>query len=295
LRQEIHHSRLDAAHIGGMLARKYPSDLCDAEWDIVQPLIPPARSNRERGGHPVVHDKREILDAIFYVLRTGCSWRQLPVDFAPWQTVYGYFAQWTQDGTIRRVHDALRDQVRAKEGRDEQPSAAIIDAQVVKGADTVGAASRGYDAGKKTNGRKRHAIVDTMGLLLMVVITAASVQDRDGARTVTEKMRADFPGVELIWADGGYAGRFVSWAKELFGLAVEIVRKLEGQRGFVVLPRRWVVERTFAWITKCRRLALDYERRIDHAESMVQLAMIGLMLRRLARGVPGSAVTAYGW
>lgn len=278
-----------------MLARKYPSDLCDAEWDIVQPLIPPARSNSERGGRPVVHDKREILDAIFYLLRTGCSWRQLPVDFAPWQTVYGYFAAWSADGTIRRIHDALRDQVRTQEGRDERPSAAIIDAQVVKGADTVGAGSRGYDAGKKTNGRKRHAIVDTVGLLLMVVITAASVQDRDGARLVTEKMRAAFPGVELMWADGGYAGRFVSWAKELFGLAIEIVRKLEGQRGFAVLPRRWVVERTFAWITKCRRLALDYERRIDHAESMVHLAMIGLMLRRLARGVPGSAVTGYGW
>lgn len=289
----VHPSRTSAGQAGEM--RTYPSDLSDAEWHILQPLIPAARCNTERGGHPVVHDKREILNAIFYLVRTGCSWRQLPVDFPPWQTVYGYYAAWTDDGTIRRVHDELRNHVRTKEGRAERPSAAIIDAQVIKGADTVGARSRGYDAGKKTNGRKRHAIVDTVGLLLMVVITAASVQDRDGARLVTEKMRAAFPGVELMWADGGYAGKFVEWAQQLFGLVVEIVRKLEGQRGFAVLPRRWVVERTFAWITKCRRLVLDYERRIDHAESMVQLAMIGLMLRRLARNVPGSAVTAYGW
>ena len=126
-----------------MLARKYPSDLCDAEWEILQPLIPPARCNTERGGHPVVHDKREILNAIFSLVRTGCTFRQLPVDFAPWQTVYGYYAEWTEEGTIRRVHDELRDHVRTKEGRDERPSAAIVDAQVVKGADTVGARSRG--------------------------------------------------------------------------------------------------------------------------------------------------------
>ncbi len=278
-----------------MLARKYPSDLSDAEWLILQPLIPGARCYTERGGRPEVHDKRRILNAIFYVLRTGCSWRQLPIDFPVWQTVYGYYASWCADGTIRRVHEALREQVRVSEGREPTPSAAIIDAQVVKGADTVGRDTRGYDAGKKTNGRKRHVIVDTAGLLLMVVITAASVQDRDGARTVSEKMSAVFPDVQLIWADGGYAGKFVEWAKQLLGLVIEIVRKREGQRGFEVLPRRWVVERTFAWITKCRRLVLDYERRIDHAEAMVQLAMIGLMLRRLARAVPTSDVTGYNW
>ena len=290
--RQIHDTRTSAGQAGEM--RTYPSDLSDAEWHIIEPLIPAARCSTERGGHPVVHDKRGILDAIFHLLRTGCSWRQLPSDFPPWQTVYWYYAKWAEDGTIDQVQDALRRQVRELEGREQTPSAAIIDAQVVKGADTVGTESRGYDAGK-TNGRKRHVIVDTVGLLCMVVITAASVQDRDGARTVTEKMHAAFPGVKLVWADRGYAGKFVDWAKQLFGLAIEIVRKLEGQRGFTVLPRRWVVERTFAWITKCRRLSLDYERRIDHAEAMVKLAMIGLMLRRLARAVPGSDVTCYNW
>ena len=170
----------------------------------------------------------------------------------------------------------------------------MVDAQAVKGADTVGASSRGYDAGKRTNGRKRHIIVDTAGLLLMVLVTAASVQDRDGGRSVIDKLMERLPTLRHIWADGGYAGKLVDWARESFGVTVEIVKKLEGQRGFAVLPRRWVVERTFSWITKCRRLACDYERTVAHSEAMVQWAMVGLMVRRLARDGSGG-VTPYNW
>jgi len=216
------------------------------------------------------------------VVRTGCSWRQLPGDFPPWQTVYWYFKRWRDDGSLDLVHDALREQVRASEGRNATPSAAIIDAQSVKGADTVPAASRGYDAGKKVNGRKRHIVVDTIGLLLLVMVSTAAVQDRDGARPVLDAVRKAFPTVRLVWADGGYAGKLVEWAKATARIAVEIVRKPKGQRTFEVLPRRWVVERTLAWITKCRRLDHDYERLPATSEAMVKWAMIGLMTRRLA-------------
>lgn len=275
-------------------ARRYPSDLSDAEWVLIEPLIPPSKSGGYNGGRPPV-PRRAIVDAIAYVVRTGCAWRQLPRDFPAWQTVYGCFSAWSKDGTLARVHDALRAQVRAVEGRAEEPTAGIVDAQTIRGADTVGASGRGYDAGKKTNGRKRHVIVDTVGLLLVVMVTAASVQDRDGGRLVSEKVAKSHPGLRLIWADGGYAGRFVAWAREKLSIIVDIVRKRDGQRGFEVLPRRWVVERTFAWIMKCRRLAADYERRTDHAEAMVTWAMIGLMCRRLARQMKGNDVTAYYW
>lgn len=240
-------------------------------------------------------DRRTVVDAIQYIVRTGCSWRQLPRDFGPHQTVFEYFANWTEDGTLARVHDALRTAVRAAEGRDSEPTAGIVDAQTIRGADTVGADSRGYDAGKKTNGRKRHVIVDTVGLLLVVMVTAASMQDRDGGRLVTAAVAKAHPKLRLIWADGGYAGQLVAWVAEKLSIVVEIVRKLAGQRGFEVLPRRWVVERTFAWLMKCRRLAADYERKTEHAEAMVTWAMVGLMTRRLARQANGHDVTGYNW
>jgi transposase len=256
----------------------YPSDLTDAQWFLVDPLLSPVKG----GGCPEAHPRREIVDAIQYVVRTGCSWRQLPKNFPPWGTVYWHFARWRKDGSLDRLHDALRDEVRRAEGRDAQPTAAIIDAQSVKGAATVGASSRGYDAGKKVNGRKRHVVVDTIGMLLLVMVTTASVQDRDGARPVLEAMSAAFPGVTLIWADGGYAGKLVEWAKTALRLVLDIVRKAEGQHGFEVLPRRWVVERTLSWITGCRRLDRDYERLTETSEAMVKWAMIGVMARRLA-------------
>ncbi|MGI8761047.1 MAG: IS5 family transposase [Jatrophihabitantaceae bacterium] len=260
----------------------YPSDLTDAQWALIEPLLPPMR----RGGRREKHDRRRIVDAILYVVRTGCSWRQLPHDFPPWGTVFWYFKQWRADGTVNAIHDRLRAAVRDAAGRDPMASAGIVDAQSVKGADTVGAASRGFDAGKKTNGRKRHIVVDTLGLLLAVIITTASVQDRDGARTVLDRLRFTMPSVAPVWADGGYAGKLLDWARARLRLIVQIVRKPLGIHTFQVLPRRWVVERTFAWITKCRRLDHDYERLPEHSEAMIKWAMIGLMSRRLAPG-PG--------
>jgi len=182
--------------------RGYPSDLTDEQWAVIEPLVPAVRS----GGRPAEHTRRRIVEAILYVVRTGCSWRQLPHDFPPWATVFWYFKQWRADGTVGRIHDALRDRVRDVAGRDPMASAGIVDAQSVKAADTVGAGSRGFDAGKKVNGRKRHIVVDTMGLLLAVIITSAAVQDRHGARRVLDRLRFTMPSVALIWADGGYGG-----------------------------------------------------------------------------------------
>ncbi|MQA17687.1 MAG: IS5 family transposase, partial [Pseudonocardiaceae bacterium] len=195
---------------------------------------------------------REVVDAILYLDQTGCSWRQLPHDFPAWRTVYGYFAAWSADGTLDRLHDALATQCRHADVRHAEPSAGIIDSQSVKGADTVGAGSRGYDAGKKINGRKRHIVVDTTGLLLVVLVTAASVQDRDGGRRVLDRVKMAMPSLALVFADGGYAGKLVDWAMRVPRMVLEIVRKPEGQRGFAVLPRRWVVERTLSWLTAHR-------------------------------------------
>ena len=262
--------------------RRYPTDLTDGQWDLVERLLPD-RSPAAPGGRPLVHDKREIINAILYHLRAGGAWRMLPKDFAPWQTVYGYFRDWGRDGTLDRLHDALREQVRTKqERRNPEPSAGIVDSQSVKGADTVSAQTRGYDAGKKINGRKRHIVVDTIGLLLVVMVSAASVQDRDGGRTILKALNGALASVRHIFADGGYQGRLVAIAKSAWGIVVEVVRKPCDQRGFAVLPRRWVVERTFSWLMRFRRLVRDYERLPETHEAMVKWAMIAIMLNRLA-------------
>ena len=258
--------------------RRYDSDLTEAQWRLIEPLLPPPAAAGRREKHP----RRAIVNAILYVVRTGCAWRLLPKDYPPWQTVFWYFRRWQADGSLDRLHDALRDRLRDAGGRDPMASAGIVDAQSVKGADTVSSASRGYDAGKKVNGRKRHIVVDTLGLLLVVMVTAASVQDRDGGARVLERLRFRMPSVAVVWADGGYAGRLVAYARQILKVTVDIVRKKEGQRTFEVLPRRWVVERTLSWISRCRRLAHDYERLPEHSEAMVKWAMIGLMTRRLA-------------
>ncbi len=253
----------------------------DQEWAIIQPLLdPPARPH---GGRPPKHSLRLIVDAIRYLVRSGGAWRLLPGDFPPWQTVYWWFAKWASDHTLDRVHDALRDQVRVAAGRTPAPSAAIIDSQSVRAADTVPRASRGFDAGKKVNGRKRHLAVDTLGLLLVVLVTAACVQDRDAARPLLWRLRAGYRGIRRVWADGGYAGKLVAWAAGVRHLVIDVVRKHPGQSTFEVLPRRWVVERTFAWIAKHRRTVRDYERLPAHHEAMVKWAMIAVMTRRLAR------------
>ena len=194
----------------------------------------------------------------------------LPHDFPPWETVYWHFARWRDDVTVTRVHDALRDRLRDAEGRDPMASGGIIDAQSVRGADTVGADSRGYDAGKKVNWHKRHVVTDTLGLLLAVMVTAASVQDRDGGRRLLERLRFAMPSVAHVFADGGYAGRLIAYARQVLAVVVEVVTKPAGQQGFAVLPRRWVVERTLGWIVRCRRLRCDYERRTDTAEAMTR-------------------------
>ncbi|MGH8967582.1 MAG: IS5 family transposase, partial [Actinomycetes bacterium] len=223
-----------------------------------------------------------IVEAIFYVNRTGCSWRQLPHDFPPWDTVYWYFQRWTEDGTVDRVHDALRDAVRDADGRDPMASAGIVDSQSVKGADTVARGTRGYDAGKKINGRKRHIVTDTLGLLVVVLVTSAALQDRDGGRLVLGRAKMTMPSIVLVWADGGYAGKLLAFAQHHLRIVVEIVKRTDKRPRFEVLPRRWVIERTNSWLMRTRRLARDYERLPEHSEAMVKWTMIGLMTRRLA-------------
>jgi transposase len=262
----------------------YPSSsITDAQWAVLAPLLPPPGNTAGRGGRPEKHPRRVVLDAIFYLVRGGIAWAALPRDFPPHQTVYGLFGRWARQGMWQQIHDALRDLVRVHEGRDPLPTAAIIDSQSVRGADTVPGTTRGYDAGKKVNGRKRHIAVDTGGLLLAVVVTIAGIQDRDAAHRLLTQLRGRFSTVGLVWADGGYAGRLVIWARKVLALTVEVVRRTDDVTSFAVLPRRWVVERTFAWISKFRRCVRDYETLPAHHEAMVHISMIMTMSRRLAR------------
>jgi len=261
--------------------RRYPSDLDDGEWAVLEPLLPPVRAGGR--GRPPGHSRRAIVNAILYTSRSGCAWRYLPTDFPPWRTAYGYFAAWRDDGTLQRIRDQLRDAARTAAGRDRAPTAAVIDSQSVRAADIVPKASRGWDNAKKVNGRKRHIAVDTAGLLLAVVVTAASTQDRDGAKPLLWNLRWAFPGVTLTWADGGYAGKLVTWAKACLALSLEIVKRPDDLHTFKVLPRRWVVERTFAWISTHRRCVRDYERLPASHEAMVLWAMTALMTQRLTQ------------
>ena len=233
------------------------------------------------------HPFRDIVDAIMYLDRSGCSWRQLPVDFPPWQTVYGWFRQWKTRGVTERIIEELREQIRVAEGRNPLPSAGVIDSQSVKGADTVGRDSRGYDAGKKVNGRKRFIVTDTLGLLVSVTVLAASWQDRDGAKTTLLSVYL-FTPIRYVFADQGFAGRLVEWASRILKMVIDIVRKPAGQRGFEVHPKRWVVERTLAWLTANRRLARDYERDPEVSEELIRWAAISQMLRRITRGKPAA-------
>jgi transposase len=237
------------------------------------------------GSRPPKHPLRRSVDAIRYLVRSGCAWRLLPHEFPPPGTVSWWFAKWAADGTLQQLHDVLRERVRVAAGRRPTPTAAIVDSQSVRAADTVPKASRGWDAGKKVNGRKRHLAVDTLGLLLLLVVwvTAASVQDRDAARPPLWRLRRACGGIRLVWADAGYAGKLVAWAACVLHLLVQVVRERPGQSTFGVLPRRWVVERTLAWISKHRRRVRDYERLPAHHAAMVTWAMVAVMTRRLAR------------
>jgi putative transposase len=256
----------------------YPCDLNDGQARVLEPLIPqPARRGRKRTPW------RTVLNAICYVLRSGGAWRLLPKNYPPWQTVYGWYRRWQQGGVWQKIHDTLRAQVRQRAGKNRQPSAGIVDSQSVKVADQAGI--RGYDAGKKVSGRKRHMLVDTLGLIVLLWVSTAAVQDRDGARTLLGRLAHRFSRLVLIWADGGYTGKLVNWVWTLRPqrkIRLTIVPRLGGHR-FVVLPKRWIVERTWAWLLKWRRLRCDYEVRTDHSEAFIYIAMIGLMTRRLAR------------
>lgn len=257
----------------------YPSDLTDREWEYIKALIPPAKA----GGRNRETDMRLTVNAIFYITRAGCPWRYLPREYPPWQTVYGYFRNWRLAGVWERLHDRLRDLVREQEGRARQPTAAILDSQSVKTTDR-GGAERGFDAGKQVYGRKRHILVDTLGLLLLVVVHSAGTQDRDGARAVLAPLARRFSKLRKIWADSIYNGGLAEWVRDLRRrnrIELEIVKRPEGVKGFLVLARRWVVERTFAWLSFNRRLSKDYEYLPETSETFIRVAMIRLMLARL--------------
>ncbi|OEJ42640.1 transposase [Streptomyces agglomeratus] len=277
------------AHVYGNAAdhpdreRRYPSDMSDAEWAAIRPLVPVPAWLQGRGGQPEGYCHRQMLDAIRYLVAGGISWRAMPVDFPDWGRVYAFFRRWREHGLTTEFHDRMRGRVREQEGREAEPTAGIIDAQSVKAAASVPSVSRGWDGGKKVGGRKRHIVTDCLGLLLVVAVTAANIGDRDAAVGLLQRLRRLHRDICLVWADGGYTGGLVDWCRQKLALTLEVVKRTDDTAGFVVLPRRWVVERTFAWLMHSRRLARDYETLPASSEAMIRWSMVTRMGRRLAR------------
>lgn len=257
--------------------RPYETDLTDDQWALVEPLLP----RPKKMGRPPA-DPRAVLNAILYLVRTGCQWRLLPHDFPPWSTVHTWYRRWRRDGTWARINEALRQQVRRQAGRDPSPRSSAADSQSVKTTPQGGA--KGFDAGKKVRGRKRHLWVDSLGLLLAVLVTAADVHDsRAGCELFHSRAWEELPRLEVVYTDSHYTAGYLD--EEVFSFAPfcrVVVSRPEGAKGFVKLPQRWVVERTFAWLYRSRRLSKDYERLPESSAAMIQVSMIHLMLRRLA-------------
>ncbi|MGP4009883.1 IS5 family transposase [Streptomyces sp. 4N124] len=275
---------------------RYPSDTSDVEWVLLKALLPTPACQTPKGGAPEKWPRRRVVDAIRYITDNGAKWRALPADFGiPWRTVFGYFARWAKAGALKRILDQLRRRLRLHRRRCPWPVRVIVDSQSVKGAETVSNATRGYDANKHINGRKRHLLVDQDGLLVDLLVTPADVQDRDAARILLTRLHAEHPEIVLVWADNGYGGEeFSAWAQDALGITIKVVPRPKDAKGFVLLPKRWVVERSNSWTMRARRNARDYERLMSHAEAHIQWAFITLMSRRLARprrGTEASTVT----
>jgi putative transposase len=256
--------------------QRYDTDVTDEQWKVIEPYVRASHC----GPQEVLHSRREVVNAIFYLTRTGIQWRRMPHDFPKWTIVYHYFAKWKKDGTWKRLNDELRALVRQKEGREVEATAGILDSQSVK--TTQEAETKGYDAGKKIKGRKRHLLVDTLGLLMVSWITTADVQDRDAVQAVLPIAAQQHPALEKVWADGAYVGPQVQAIAKESRIKIEVVKRTDKAKGFIPLPKRWIVERTFGWLSRERRLSKDYERKESSSEAYIYLGMIRLMIRKLA-------------